>query len=453
VSVAKLKLLGGRWQITGSLGEGGQAHTFRVRDVRDGSEAWVLKRLKNLTRLGRFEREISALARLSSQHIPQIVDYSLDDPPFLVTPYVGTDLTKASGPRPSLTELLHWYRQIVVAAHDAHTAGLVHRDVKPDNVVVSAEGTVYLVDFGICSDERGKVVLTTTTEGFGNRAFAAPECEPGSGASATPKSDVYSLGKLLYWMTSGHRFMVREQFDPHSLDIADKCARHYVARLIRETVKADPHVRWTTSDLLDGIDWVLAKLDEHRALCASDLIVVIDHFGPNYERYPSGSRSATTPPRGDPPADHDLAEAFPTGPQPTRLARLEVALRLHGGNGRASVALTTDDAGRPSGRVLDGWQVHVTSSGEGEVVRLESQVRTVLRPRSTYWICLSAIEPDSDVAWISGSINLMPLLARFAERDMPEEWRAAESSSGPGHALRVLAYPLTDRPPFPFSPS
>jgi hypothetical protein len=58
--------------------------------------------------------------------------------------------------------------------------------------------------------------LTTTVEAFGNRSFAPPECEAGSVDDATEASAVYSLGKLFYWMTSGRRFMVRENFDRES---------------------------------------------------------------------------------------------------------------------------------------------------------------------------------------------------------------------------------------------
>jgi serine/threonine protein kinase len=72
------RALGGRWEIVSSLGEGGQAHTFLVRDAQgEFSEPMVLKRLKNPQRLGRFGREVSALRSLRSDRIPPPVDYNL----------------------------------------------------------------------------------------------------------------------------------------------------------------------------------------------------------------------------------------------------------------------------------------------------------------------------------------------------------------------------------------
>jgi hypothetical protein len=59
------------------------------------------------------------------------------------------------------------------------------------------------VDYGICADDEWEARLTSTMEGFGNRLYAAPECEPGSVDDAREPSDIYSLGKLLYWMAIG----------------------------------------------------------------------------------------------------------------------------------------------------------------------------------------------------------------------------------------------------------
>jgi serine/threonine protein kinase len=85
---------GDRWEVIESLGEGGQAHTFMVRDLRDGTTGWVLKRLKNPTRRHRFEQEIRALSPLQSLHVPRIVDSFIGDRSYLVTPYVGKNLVQ-----------------------------------------------------------------------------------------------------------------------------------------------------------------------------------------------------------------------------------------------------------------------------------------------------------------------------------------------------------------------
>ena len=90
---------GARWQIEKSIGEGGQAHTYLVKDLdEDGpNNRYVLKRLKNNNRIGRFEREIKAVQNLSHENILRLIDFNLEnDPPYLVTEYCsGESLTKA----------------------------------------------------------------------------------------------------------------------------------------------------------------------------------------------------------------------------------------------------------------------------------------------------------------------------------------------------------------------
>jgi hypothetical protein len=71
------RIYGGRWETIEAIGEGGQAHAFRVRKLSDGSTNWILKRLKNRTRLARFEREILVLKALDSPHIVKTEDYSM----------------------------------------------------------------------------------------------------------------------------------------------------------------------------------------------------------------------------------------------------------------------------------------------------------------------------------------------------------------------------------------
>ncbi|MGH3802049.1 MAG: hypothetical protein ACRDTD_18330 [Pseudonocardiaceae bacterium] len=91
-----MAIYGARWRVVGTLGQGGQAHTFHVKDVRDGSTGYVLKRLINVNRKGRFDQEIAVLRRLEAPGIPRILDHGVDDNGrgFLVVPYAGTDLTK-----------------------------------------------------------------------------------------------------------------------------------------------------------------------------------------------------------------------------------------------------------------------------------------------------------------------------------------------------------------------
>lgn len=194
------KNFGDRWKIIENVGEGGQARTYRVRDRRDGSTQWILKELKNRKRLARFEREILALEALDSPRIPKTEDYSVEVPAFHVSKDLRTNLNKYALSNPfDIDHALSLFEQIVLAVRDAHSAGVVHRDIKPDNIVVSPDGTKgYLIDFGICQYSEGELTLLTTDEAFGNPAFAAPETSLGREEDPGPPCDIYSLGKVLY---------------------------------------------------------------------------------------------------------------------------------------------------------------------------------------------------------------------------------------------------------------
>lgn len=89
----------------------------------------------------------------------------------------------------------------------------------------------------------------------------------------------------------------------------DRIARQYFSVTIRHTVREDWRARWSASELLDYIDWVLAKLTEHATIRGSGLSVLKDNFGPNNSCNENGSLSATTG-SGDPSADYDIADSF-----------------------------------------------------------------------------------------------------------------------------------------------
>src|SRR5205809_632156 len=123
------KVYGGRWQVLSHAGQGGQGDVFRVRDRQTGSEDWVLKRLRNPKRLGRFRREIEALNAISSPHIPRVADYCTEEPGYLVTPLLGTDLERYCRSNPlSVEAALELFEQLAVGLRDAHGQGVAHRD-------------------------------------------------------------------------------------------------------------------------------------------------------------------------------------------------------------------------------------------------------------------------------------------------------------------------------------
>lgn len=217
---------GQRWQIVRSLGEGGQAHTFIVADLKGASDAnYVLKRLKNIKRIDRFKREIELVRNLSHPNIVQLLDFDLDtDKPYLITEYcAGGSLTIAEPfwqGNPSIAFSL--FLDICEALKHAHTHGVIHRDIKPANVFLRSErGPAVLGDFGLCFVETG-ARLTLTDEAVGPRLFIAPELEDGRADNLSNKADIYSIGKLLYWLLSGGEVFSREKHRESRWDLKRK---------------------------------------------------------------------------------------------------------------------------------------------------------------------------------------------------------------------------------------
>ena len=214
-----MKVFGDRWQIIESLAEGGQAHTFLVNDLKGQSETrYVLKRLKNINRIDRFKREVEAVRNLVHENIVRLIDFDLEaEKPYLVSEYCsGGNLSNAEPfwlNQP--VQALELFQQICQGVAYAHSKGIIHRDLKPDNIFLrTKEGPAVIGDFGICYLEDDGTRLTLTEEAVGPRLFMAPELEDGRLHDITPKSDTYSLGKILYWLLSGRVFSREKHQDP-----------------------------------------------------------------------------------------------------------------------------------------------------------------------------------------------------------------------------------------------
>lgn len=200
----------GRYRIVGRLGQGGMGVVFRA--VQSGLDRELALKVlpPQHAEVGefqeRFKREAAVLASLDSPHIIQIIDYGEQDGClFLATQLVkGGDLGQSiveNGPMP-LSEALDVVAQLAGGLADAHAAGVIHRDVKPSNVLLrrSDQRThAYLCDFGIAT--AGQEGLTQAGTVVGSYGYLAPERL--SGGSASPQSDIYSLGCLLVTSVTG----------------------------------------------------------------------------------------------------------------------------------------------------------------------------------------------------------------------------------------------------------
>jgi serine/threonine protein kinase len=202
-------LLAGRYDVGREIGRGGMGAVWLGRDTVLNRDV-ALKRIGLLPGAGapdleRAEREARLAARLNHPHVVAVYDLvAEDDAHWLVMEYVeGVTLAALIRNDGALStdEAAGLVRQAADALAAAHRAGIVHRDVKPSNMLVTPAGDVKITDFGIARAE-ADASLTQTGLVTGSPAYLAPEVA--SGASATDRSDVWSLGATLFHTLSGH---------------------------------------------------------------------------------------------------------------------------------------------------------------------------------------------------------------------------------------------------------
>ena len=155
--------------------------------------------------LARFEHEARLVASLSHPNIVSVVDFGVsNDTPFIAMQYVeGVTLQRYLVGKPlPIDDVVNIMRQVAEALDYAHSKGVIHRDIKPGNILVQSDGRVLLADFGIARSA-GSHALTHVGSSLGTPAYMAPEvCR---GEPATAASDVYSFGILLYEMLTGRQ--------------------------------------------------------------------------------------------------------------------------------------------------------------------------------------------------------------------------------------------------------
>ncbi|WP_452832447.1 serine/threonine-protein kinase [Streptomyces litmocidini] len=202
-------LVADRYRLHVCIGRGGMGEVWQATDEVLGRSVAVKLMLAQSTDPSagdRFRLEAQTAARLSHPHVVGVFDFGTwDGKLFLVMELVEGDSLQGS---PSDPLILPAERVAVVAAHAAaglaaaHRQGVVHRDIKPGNLLVDAEGTVKLADFGIARFvDDPSAALTTTGQIVGTGLYLAPERALGQPAS--PASDVYSLGCVLYQLVTG----------------------------------------------------------------------------------------------------------------------------------------------------------------------------------------------------------------------------------------------------------
>ena len=204
----------GAWQVVRAIGAGGMGEVFEARRA-DGSyegraAVKLLKRgMDSAAVLQRFAQERQALARLSHTNIARLLDAGASDEglPYFVLEFVDGQPIDEAVRGQSLEQRLRLFLQLADAVAHAHRNLLVHRDLKPGNVLVDGEGRVKLLDFGIAKalDPLEGAQGDTTVGGVRPYTpnYASPEQVRGEPVSTA--TDIYSLGVLLYQMLTGTR--------------------------------------------------------------------------------------------------------------------------------------------------------------------------------------------------------------------------------------------------------
>ena len=203
------KRLDGRYSIEGLVGVGGMANVYRGNDLKTGNPiaVKVLKEefLDNEELVRRFKNESKAISILDHPNIVKVYDVSVTDKlQYIVMEYVDgitlKEYLRQRGGALTWKEAVYFASQVLSALQHAHAKGIIHRDVKPQNIMLLANGSIKMMDFGIARFSRAQS-QTVSDKAIGSVHYISPEQAKGEHTDA--RTDIYSVGVMLYEMLSG----------------------------------------------------------------------------------------------------------------------------------------------------------------------------------------------------------------------------------------------------------
>ncbi len=245
-------VLSGRYEIIDKVGQGGMATVYKAEDL-ERNRIVAIKVLKDELAedektVEKFRKEAISAARLSHPNIVSVYEYEAEgNIPFFVMEYINgytlKDYIRKKGCLPS-SEILRISRCIAQALCEAHASNIIHRDIKPQNILMTSRGLVKVADFGIAHATTG-ATLTTQHEAVGSVHYMSPE--QAKGLSVDARSDLYSLGITMFEMATG-----TVPFDGETP----------VAIAIQHLNKPLPNPGEINTDLLPGLSDIIRKLTQ-----------------------------------------------------------------------------------------------------------------------------------------------------------------------------------------------
>ena len=272
-----------RYVLERELGRGGMATVYLAQDLRHDRPVALKVLMPEFAaslRPERFQREIKLAARLQHPHILTVLDSGKAAAQLWFTmPYVEGESLRDRLRRErhlSVEEALRITREAAQALQYAHEHGVVHRDVKPENLLLTKDGNTLVADFGIARGLEGDEQLTQTGSGVGTPAYMSPEQASGD-KSLDARSDIYSLGCVLYEMLAG---------EP---PFTGSSAVAIIAKWFTEPV---PSVRAARSDVPEGVD---QSIQRALAQSAADRFATTAEFVRALQGAPAGFTPLPTP--------------------------------------------------------------------------------------------------------------------------------------------------------------
>ena len=325
-------LLNKRYKLLAPLGAGGMAVVHKAQDLSLGRLVAVKILRENLTGdpefLTRFQQEARAAANLTHPNIVTVHDFGRDGGRYyIVMEYIeGKDLKtliKESAPF-KVERALDLAIQVCAGVGYAHRAGLVHCDVKPQNIMVTADGRVKITDFGIARALASLHPGETTDVVWGSPQYYSPE--QAAGEAPTPASDVYSIGIVIYEMLAGRLpfvastqqalAMMHLREEPPLLTLFNPALPETLERIVHKVLAKEPSARYRTADQLGRI--LISYRERGEDLTAAQPAASAPASEESLAQFPSARPTS----RPMPPVIPEAAPAIPSNSAPTLRADL-----------------------------------------------------------------------------------------------------------------------------------